>query len=230
MKNMQQQLDNLLHKYDIHAQVCLENEGSAIVDGIRVPLLSHRSERRFIELRNIVQGGTLSGVSVMRTARIIQRGSDLYKTLYRELDICEFVLGESICSIMVMNNDAALNAIARTNNGIVCTIEISATLSAGEPPKDKHEIISQQGIACDVVVDAQLRQDSIYVFGDENTQFTDVDFELYGLTAEDAAVIRYVFAVAKQQSARQMCDQHQRLSVLVDMAIKSAASGYREEL
>ena len=76
-------------------------------------------------------------------------------------------------------------AIFLENKGAVCTIEISATLANGEIPKDKHEIISQRGIACDVVVDAQLKQDSVYVFGTENKKFTDVDFELYGLSIEE---------------------------------------------
>ena len=127
-----------------------------------------------------------------------------------------------------MQNDNVLNSIATTEDGVVCIIEISATLKKGEVEKDKHEIISQRGIACDVVVDAQLKQDSIYVFGSENKKFTDVDFELYGLSIEEIAVVRAAFAIAQNKNYDEMAAIDANLLKLVDMAKKSANSGERE--
>ena len=167
MENLNKGLAFLLNKYSVEKEAFLKSRDIAVIDGVEVPLLAERAERRFIELKNIVTGGTLVNVSVMRVARIIEKGSDIYKALYRELDICQFVLERKIATIMVMQNDNVLNAIAKTEDDIVCTIEISATLKKGEKPIDKHEIISERGIACDTVVDAQLKQDSIYVFGEE---------------------------------------------------------------
>ena len=184
--------------------------------------------RRFLELKNIVNNGTLVGVSVMRVARIVEKGTDIYEELYRELDICQYVLQRKIKSIMVMENDNVLNSIATTEDDIVCTIEISATLASGEIPKDKHEIISQRGIACDVVVDAQLKQDSVYVFGSENKKYTDVDFELYGLSIEEIAIVRAAFGIAQNKNYDEMTAIDANLLKLVDMAKKSAKSGERE--
>lgn len=228
MNKLQEKLDFLLEKYSVDVKAVLKDSKTVVIEGKEIPTLPHRSERRFFELKNIVNGGTLVGISVMRVARIVEKGLDIYKELYRELDICEYVLQRKIKSIMAMDNDNVLNVIATTEDGVVCTIEISATLKKGEIAKDKHEIISQRGIACDVVVDAQLKQDSIYVFGNNNKKFTDVDFELYGLSAEEIAIVRAAFAVAQNKNYDEMTDTDANLLKLVDMAKKSAKSGERE--
>ena len=147
MKILQKNLDFLLEKYSVATKAVLKNEKTVVIDGIELPVLAHRSERRFIELKNIVQNGTLVGISVMRTARIIEKKADIFEALYRELDICQYILGRKIKAITVMENGNVLNAIATAEDDIVCTIEISATLKKGEIAKDKHEIISQRGIA-----------------------------------------------------------------------------------
>ena len=225
---LQEKLNFLLEKYDVSKEVTLKTEKMAVIDGVVVPLLAHRNLRRFIELKNIVNGGTLVGVSVMRVARIVEKGSDVYEVLARELDICRFVLNRELNAIMVMENGEVLNAIVNADDNIICTIEIAATLNQGEQPKDKHEIISQRGIACDVVVDAQLQQDSIYIFGQENQKFTDVDFELYGLDAEKVAVVRAAFDAARFGDQETRIAENAKVQALVAAAKRSAKSGERE--
>ena len=228
MKILQEKLDFLLQKYSVEAKATLKDSKVAVIDGVETPNLSHRLERRFIELKNIVQGGTLQGISVMRVARIVEKGSDIFAELYRELDICQYILGRKIVAVTAMQNDNTLNVIATAEGGIVCTIEISATLSKGEIAKDKHEIISQRGIACDVVVDTQLKQESIYVFGAENKKFTDVDFELYGLSIEDIAVVRSAFTIAQKGTKDKMLEIDSNLKILVEKAKASVETGERQ--
>ena len=228
MKILQEKLDFLLQKYSVEAKATLKDSKVAVIDGVETPNLSHRLERRFIELKNIVQGGTLQGISVMRVARIVEKGADIFTELYRELDICQYILGRKIVAVTAMQNDNTLNVIATTEDSIVCTIEISATLAKGEIPKDKHEIIAQRGIACDVVVDAQLKQESIYVFGAENKKFTDVDFELYGLSIEDIAVVRSAFTIAQKGTKDEMIAIDSNLCTLVEKAKESVATGERQ--
>lgn len=231
MEQLQQKLDFLLDKYSVGTPAVLTDRQTVTVEGQALPILSHRFERRFIELRNMAQNGTLTGISVMRTARIVAAGSDLYEALFRELDLCQFILCRAIVSMMVMENGPVLNAIATTADGVVCTLELAATLQAGEEPKDKHEIIAQHGIACDVVVDAQLKQDSVYVFGAQgNHKYTDVDFELYGLSIEDIAVVRGAFAAARDRDGAQRVAIRDNLQALVALARRSARSGEREVL
>jgi len=228
MKVFQEKLEFLLDKYSVETKAVLKDCKTAVIDDIETPILSHRLERRFIELKNIVQGGTLQGISVMRVARIVEKGSDIFAELYREFDICEYILGRKIVAVTAMQNDNTLNVIATAEDSIVCTIEISATLKKGEKAIDKHEIISQRGIACDVVVDAQLKQDSIYVFGAENKKFTDVDFELYGLSIEDIAVIRSAFTIAQKGTRDEMIAIDSNLCTLVEKAKESITTGERQ--
>ena len=228
MKVFQEKLDFLLNKYSVETKTILKDCKTVIIDGKEIPILSHRLERRFTELKNIVQGGTLQGISVMRVARIVEKGSDIFAELYREFDICQYILGRKIVAVTAMQNDNTLNVIATEEEGIVCTIEISATLSKGEIAKDKHEIISQRGIACDVVVDAQLKQESIYVFGAENKKFTDVDFELYGFSIEDIAVVRSAFTIAQKGTKDKMLEIDSNLKILVEKAKASVETGERQ--
>lgn len=228
MKMLQEKLDFLLSKYSVTTKAELKDCKTVLIDGKEVPVLSHRLERRFIELKNIVQGGTLQGVSVMRVARIVEKTSDIFAELYRELDLCQYILGKKIVGITAMQNNNTLNVIATAEDAIVCTLEISATLEKGEIAKDKHEIISQRGIACDVVVDAQLKQDSIYVFGKENKKFTDVDFELYGLSIEDIAIVRSAFTIAQKNSKDEMIAIDENLKVLVAKAKASIETCERQ--
>lgn len=227
MNLLQEKLDFLLDKYSVETKAELKDRETVIINGKEVPILSHRLERRFIELKNIVRGGTLVGISVMRVARIVEKTKDIYAELYRELDLCQYILGRKIEYITVLENGNVLNAIATAEEGVVCTIEISATLRNGEVPKDKHEIISQRGIACDVVVDAQLKQDSIYVFGEDNQKYTDVDFELYGLSIEDIAVVRSAFLLAQNGKLEQQLKIDENLNKLICTAKKSAENGKR---
>ena len=184
----------------------------------------------FISLAAVFQsipGGTLVGVSVMRVAYIGEKGMDIFDALARELDICQYVLQRKIKTVMAMENGNVVNAIAATEAGVVCTVDISATLPAGEQPKDKHEIIAQRGTACDVVVDAQLKQDSIYVFGAENQKFTDVDFELYGLSLPQIHIVRAAFALAQNGGEGQKA-LGDSICALKAAAKRSAENGERE--
>lgn len=230
MNKLKERLDFLLDKYSVETKAELKDDRTVVIDGKDVPFLSALYERRFIELKNIVNNGTLVGISVMRIARTVAKGADIYDELYREFGICQYVLNRKIASVAVMENENVLNAIARTEDGVVCTFEISATLSANDEPKDKHEIISQRGIACDIVVDAQLKQDSIYVFGEESQKYTDVDFELYGLSIGEASIVRGAFSVARNKNADELIEIDKNLSALVELAKKSAKSGEREAL
>lgn len=227
MKELQNKLDFLLEKYAIEKKAVLKDRKTVIINGEELPLFAHRYERRIIELEKLANDGTLFGISVMRTARIVERGSDVFDELYRELDICQYVLRRKIKTITVMQNESVLNTIAVTDDGIVCTIEVSATLTKGEPPKDKHEIISQRGIACDIVVDAQLKQDSIYVFGNENKKYTDVDFEIFGLLIDDTAVVRAAFALAQSEDYSDIKNDAENLERLIRLAQKSAKTNER---
>lgn len=199
---MQERLDFLIQKYSINKEAVLKRSDFVTVNQKEYPLLWWRSERRFVELRNLVKEGKISGISVMRTLRIVNRGSDLYQELYRELDLAQYILGTKIMEIFAVGDSVhALNVIAKCTEGNLCTLELFATLSQGSQVIDKHEIIAASGVACDRAVDTQIPQHSIYVYGQgaEPETYTDVDAELFGLSAEECAIVRSAFAIAKTE-------------------------------
>ena len=104
MNKLQEKLDFLLEKYSVESKAILKDDKTVIINGKEITTLSHRSERRFIELKNIVNNGTLVGISVMRVARIVESGKDIYEELYREFDICQFVLQKKIKSVTPLVN------------------------------------------------------------------------------------------------------------------------------
>ena len=230
MKELQEKLDLLLTKYSVPVRATILDRETAKIDGIETPLLPHRAKRSNVELRKLVQGGTLEDVSVMRTGVVASKSEDLFVLLARELDLAAFVLGKKILTVTAVKSGPALNVLAGAEDGILYTLELSVVLPAGSAEKAKHEIISRRGVACDVAVDAQLMQDSVYLFGKEEKKFTDVDYELYGLTPDDVAVVRSAFEAAKTGDAAERIHASARAVRLAEAAKLSLTTGERQAL
>ncbi len=221
MNMLTEKLEFLLDKYDVKSNIRILDCQSAELDGKTIHLLPWRSERRFLELKNLVDSGALNGLSIMRITHIAHKGTDLFDLLFREVDICETIMGSRLAEIFaVSNGDTALNVIAKNKEGCVCTFELAATLSDEVEPVDKHEIIACSGIACDRVVDTQVPQSSIYVLGEKAVeQYTDVDMELFGLDITQCAAVRSCFELAKTGEDNEKAVSH--LNQVVKAAQKS---------
>ncbi len=69
------------------------------------------------------------------------------------------------------------------------------------------------------------------MFGqDGNEKYTDVDFELFGMSIEDIAVVRAAFTIARDNTMADMKAADANLKALVACAKKSAETGVREVL
>lgn len=184
---------------EIAAAPCSDMGSGAVLKcccGKRVPLLPWRKERRFFELKNLVDNKTLEDVSTLRFSWIAS-GKSLAKLLYRELDLCEYIGESPIVSLFAtLGGDKAANVIVKLADSKSCSVECSAGLPEGAEEIDKHEIIARRGIGCDRVVDSQIPMSSIYEFTkDGEKRFTDVDTELYGFSTEEIWLIRAAFEV-----------------------------------
>ena len=198
---MQKGLDLLLNKYSVNAKAVLSADGkTVIVNGKEIPVLPWDSERRIIELRNLVLTGRLGNLCTYRIGHTAKKGTDLFEMLAREVGILEFTVNSTAKEIFAIAGKNTMNCIVETENGCVCTIELGATLEDGQKDVDKHEIITDNGVGCDRVVDTQMPQDSIYVFGKNKQAFMDTDAELYGYEEIQINTIRNAFAVAKNES------------------------------
>ncbi len=209
LKKMNAALQWLREKYAVKADGELVKSAAGSIgaraelkmaDGKLVKLLPWRKERRFVELKNLVDNKTLEGVSTLRFAYMTS-GKALGELLYRELDLCAF-LGESeIKSAFAVLNGKTANVVAKLFDAKSCSVECSGALPAGAETLDRHELIARRGVACDRTVDTQVPQSSIYVFGkDGETRYTDIDTELFGFDTEEILLVRAAYAVLSEPS------------------------------
>ena len=201
---MQKGLDLLLNKYSVSAKAVLSADGKTVViDGKEVPVLPWESERRIIELRNLVVTGRLGNMCTYRIGHTAKKGTDLFEMLAREVGILEFTVNSTAKEVFAIAGKNTMNCIVETENGCVCTIELGATLDEGQRDIDKHEIITDNGVGCDRVVDTQMPQESIYVYGKNKQAFMDTDSELYGYAEIQINTIRNAFAAAKNVAVQE---------------------------
>jgi len=223
---MQKGLNYLLNKYSVSGEVKLSDDGKTLtVNGECVPTLPWESERRIVELRNLVVLGRVGNMCTYRIGHTSKKGTDLFEMLTREVGILEFTVNSSVKEIFAIAGKNTMNCIAETENGCVCTIELGATLDEGDADIDKHEIITDNGVACDRVVDTQVPQSSVYVFGKNDAVYCDTDAELYGYSEIQINTIRNAFALAKSEEARANAKaKYAHIMAVVEAAKKSVST------
>ena len=197
-KQMNEKLAFLRDKYGCPAGEIVPGKETCeleLADGTRIPLLPWRVERRFVELKKIVDGKTLEDVSTFRFAAFAP-GADPVKSAARELDLASFIADSPVTQIFaVRNGDAACNILARLRNGMSASVETGSMLPAGAAVLDRHEIIARRGVASDRGVDTQVPQSSIYEWtASGSATFTDVDTELFGLPNDQIWIVRAAYA------------------------------------
>lgn len=194
-----------------------------------IPLLYWRNERRFKEMRGLTKDGTLVDISAMRSCFISHRNENINKLLFRELDLAEWLNDSKIEYIFALQNKNVTNLVLHLENGVICTIEVASTLAKNAQTIDKHEIIAGKGVAVDKVVDTQVNQNSVYLFSDEELDaYTDTDYELYGLSTEEVAIVRSAFDTATtEETRRSYIKQHERLNKLLSVSLESVKTNKR---
>ena len=230
IKQMNSALDFLRDKYGVGPGLITKGPEYfqlVLPDGNKVDLLPHRVERRFVELKKIIDSKTLEGVSTFRFA-VFRPDGDLRKMLAAELDLAAFLSGSEISGLFAVGDGQRVcNVIFRLANGMSGCIESSSVLPATAPVLDRHEIIARRGVASDRVVDTQIPQHSIYLWNaDGAATYTDVDTELFGLS--DAAIwtARAAFAVLSNPSLAALWNQAAVVSLRqAEAALNSARSG-----
>lgn len=201
MNILQEKLNFLLDKYAVAKEAILSDDGKSVtVDGKTYPILPWRSERRLVELKKMVDSKTVGAISHFKIMSLNPKTVSLDDVLLRELDTAEYIGSLKITEIFKAENGPTAAVICMTDKEAVITLELSTNLKEGAVVIDKHEIITDRGTACDRAVDSQTPLSSLYVYGEENAEYTDVDFELYGLTADLVAVVRGAFEIAKNVS------------------------------
>jgi hypothetical protein len=189
-----------------------------------VPLLAWRHQRRFVELKRLIDDETVSPLLMCRFACLTDGRTPLQAILYREFDLIQWLSGAPIVGIYASTADGrAANVIVRLAGGVVGSVEAGATLPGGTAMQDRHEMIARRGVASDRVVDTQVGQSSVYAWtSDGQQQHTDVDAELFGLEAEQIALVRSAFEVLRRPDrVAAYRERHRNLRQLVELAYES---------
>ena len=220
MNKLQEKLNFLLEKYAVKSDAVLSDDNKNVaVNGKKYALLPWRNERRFIELKKIAET-TVGEISHFKIMSLNPESVALDDILKRELDTAEFIGGLQVTEIFKTQNGETCSVLCMTDKKALITIELGATLPKEAEVIDKHEIITDRGTACDRNVDSQTPLSSIYVYGTTHKEFTDVDFELYGLSIYEISVVRQVFDVAKNEEiGKRLNEASERL----DSILKKAA-------
>ena len=220
---MQKGLDLLLTKYSIKDGAILSADGKTVsIAGTDYPVLPWEAERRIMELRNIYASGRVGSACTFRIAHTANRGADLFDLLYRELGILSYILNSPVKSVFAIRSENCMNCIAEAECGCIATVELAATLPAGDEHIDKHELICEVGVACDRVVDTQIPQHSIYLMTEDKAKYRDTDSELYGYDELKTSIIRQSFALAKLEGLRaDAIAKAEQIELAVEAAKKS---------
>ena len=199
LKKMNKGLDFLREKYTAAKGEITLKDGHCYVGA--APLLPGRMERKIVELKKMTENGTLEGVSTLRFAAFVPKGTDVKEVLAKELDLAAYLGASDVVRVMAAGNDNAINVLAKLANDVNVSVEVAASLPKGEAAFDRHEIIAKRGVACDQTVDTHTPHASIRCYGAKGAvEYTDVDTELFGLTYEEIWNVRAAFALLQKRA------------------------------
>ena len=222
-------LTMLLDKYDIAApklyDILIDNLPVLKLENIQIPLLPWRQDRRMKELKNLLFSGQAGAPCVYRATRIVDHTKKLEDEIKRELDLCEWIMESPAATIYMVENERAANLIVKLENGVVCTLEVAVTLSSGEADINRHEINTRRGVISDYVVDTQINQQSVYLFGENKDIFLDTDFELFGLDYYEVTAVRSAFSILSNN----LCEEYKQREMRLDQLLAAAKQSNKKQ-
>lgn len=225
MNKLQEKLNYLLNKYEVESDATISADLKYVtVNGKKYTLLPWRNERRFVELKKMVDSKTVGQISHFKIMSLNPATVELDDLIKREIDVAEYIGGLKVTEIFQSQNGGTCSVLCLTDKKAVITLELAVTLTEDSEVIDKHEIITDRGIACDRSVDSQTPLSSIYVYGDEKEEFTDVDFELYGLSIYEISVVRQAFDIAKNV---EIGEANNKISARLDNILECAEESAR---
>lgn len=218
-------IKNLVEKYEIP---CTAEDLAE-----EIPLQPWRSARKYNELQKLIASNTIEHPCLLRFCHLTNAAIPLEETIYRELDLCEFITGHKLVALhAAFTDNRSGNIIVKLDNGIIGSVEVGNHIPDGTPEVDRHEIIGRRGVASDIVVDTQIPQQSIFLYTKEGDRsYTDTDSELFGLSASEIENVRAKFDYLKDKSTRDWhLAQDERINAAVAAAMKSNETRKKIEL
>lgn len=207
---------NFSHQKHCHKKKC---KGSGSI--IKIPIMSWRNERRYIEMKKLITTGIVRKPRGMKIKNIFGPDKDWINEIIKEIDIGEWILNDRIAGVFAVAGDNYYNIILSTKRNIKISLEIGRVNI--DDVVILHEIISEKGVISDMPVDTQINHYPVYVLKSHSTEvYTDIDFELPDLRYEDVAKVRFIFDFFKEGfDGNKINGDYRRHGVVVDSIFQS---------
>jgi len=201
------------------------------VNGRKVHLMPWRFNRRLSEMRSLVgENHGVQNICAYKSVRIERSDRDFKRILLEELDTCSWLTGHETSSVYaVSNSDRTLLAIAETADGIVCALDLAATLSAESLPVTRHELIGEEGIITDRAINEQVPVSAVYLFKNSEKHpesFTDMDLSMLGLIPEEIQIVDFILHIlAHPDEINEWNKRYEKLEKTVECVYSSIQTG-----
>lgn len=209
----------------------IEKDGRISVDGIIYKPMPWRYDRKMCSLRHLAyEYDAVSDIRSYKATIVESKNEDIYELLYRELDLCQWILNDKIVNIYALENAGkTISVIGKTKKNIIYAIDIGTTLSDESTPVTRHEIVGREGVISDRCVDERIPTMAMYVFEEDKitpTSYMDPDFFVDGLIPEEIFTLEYMTDVISRKEIREeMTKAHHELLESMNCVKVSAKTG-----
>ncbi len=204
-------------------------------DGQRLLLMPWHENMRLKNMRQKVRGRVIGPVSAMKSECVDQRCYPIEAVTARELDVCEWVLGEKITSVFALTDECrVMHLIGRFASGARCTLDLSCGLNEGTRETERHEVLAPDGNLCDLPVGMQFASEDIYAFSSDDPvpgTYMEVMIGDEFYTREEAQILRDAGAVlADEDEMKRRAVRLEELTAIVALAFRSSRERARMEV
>lgn len=198
-------------------------------------LMPWRTNKRLNNMRLCISNGSISDISAMKSECVVQRCFPLFSLAAKEIDICEWMLGEQVQEVFALTDEAhVFHLIGRMKSGKRITVDISNNLHENVRETERHEVISSNGSLADFPVGMQIATEDIYAFtvdSEHPRTYSEVILGHEFYTREEAAIIRDVqFLLADENERAKRENRMNELLCIVNAAILSSKELKRKEV
>ena len=201
----------------------------------RYLLMPWRTNKRLNNMRQVMTPAFAAGVSAMKSECVVQQCYPLASLAAREIDICEWVLGDKVESVFALTDESRVfHLIGRMSRGARITIDITNALHENVRETERHEVFAKGGSLVDLPVGMQLATEDIYAFRSDSEYpetFSEVILDDTFYTREEAAIIRDAQSVlSSRELLAQRATRLDELMQIVDAAFCSCRNLERKEV
>ena len=196
---------------------------------VNVPMFHWQAQRRYIELRGLLDRKMITPALAVRIHHIVPHGEfthTLKDILVFETDLFEFVTRSKVNRVFAdFSGEVYTNCIMSSESNVKVSMEVGFSPD-GSQPVLLHEVVARTGVASDLPVDTQMVQYPIYVLkGGETEVYNEIDFELYGMNNTQADCSRFmIWALSDINRIKTVCVDYQHVEKVYEAAMISSKS------